>query len=305
MKKIFLIPLTFFASLYVYSQNSDSIVYDEPIFLEDDSKLVEETFHSTRIINGHSVETLKKGTLEFRIEHKFGDFAGVNGGSKTLFGLDQVSDVRIAFEYGVTDKLMCGIGRSKGGGLYNPYKQLLDGFVKYRILHQEKGKMPISMAFIGTSSYTYAKKTGVDTLVSNFPKQNYRLAYCSQLNIATKIKNKVSLAIMPTLLWRNYVAQKDQNLLFSIGSAISVHVSKKMALTAEYYYNINNSITRKSYQNSFALAVDWMTFGHNFKIYLANAQGFGETQFIPYTDAKWNKGGFRLGFCVGRKYMRE
>ena len=72
---------------------------------------VQETFTSSRIINGHSVETLKARILQFRIEHRFGDFAGANGGVQNMFGFDNVADVRFAFEYGVSDKLMLGFGR--------------------------------------------------------------------------------------------------------------------------------------------------------------------------------------------------
>lgn len=93
------------------------------------------TFSSTRVINGHSVETLTKGTYEFRIEHRFGDIAGVNGGIQNMFGFDNLSDMRIALEYGVTDQLMVGFGRSKGTGA--PYRSLVDGFVKYKVIAQE------------------------------------------------------------------------------------------------------------------------------------------------------------------------
>jgi hypothetical protein len=41
-----------------------------------------------------------------------------------LFGLDNSADIRIAFEYGITDKMMIGLGRSKGTG--SPYKSLID-----------------------------------------------------------------------------------------------------------------------------------------------------------------------------------
>jgi hypothetical protein len=54
------------------------------------------------------IETLKKGTLEFRIEHKFGDAAGDLGGINTLYGLDNATDIRFAFEYGLTNNLMIG-----------------------------------------------------------------------------------------------------------------------------------------------------------------------------------------------------
>ncbi len=110
---------------------------------------------------------------------------------------------------------------------------------------------------------------------------------------------------MPTLVYRNYVASDDVNTLFSIGTAVSYAVNSKVSLIFEYYNNIQKESVRSNYQNSLSAAVEWITFGHNFKVYLTNAGGFGETQFIPYTNTDWLKGQFRLGFCISRKYMKE
>ena len=90
-----------------------------------------------------------------RIEHRFGDFSGTNGGYQNMFGFDYLSDMRIAIEYGVSDKFMLGLGRSKGTGA--PYRSLLDGFLKYKVLEQKKGIMPLSMTVISGSSFTYMK----------------------------------------------------------------------------------------------------------------------------------------------------
>ncbi|MDG1842291.1 MAG: DUF5777 family beta-barrel protein, partial [Crocinitomicaceae bacterium] len=165
---------------------------------------VQETFTSTRIINGHSVETLKARILQFRIEHRFGDFAGANGGVQKMYGFDNVADVRFAFEYGVSDKLMLGFGRSKGTGA--PYRSLLDGFVKYRFLSQNKEKgIPVSVALIETASLTYMTASLDEGQVAHFPEFVHRLAYSSQLNIARKFGERLSIALMPTYVHRNYV----------------------------------------------------------------------------------------------------
>jgi hypothetical protein len=303
MKKIFLVHFLVFTSALSFAQTDTTVVYeevpDEPVV--EDTKI--ETFSTTRIVNGHSVETLGKGTLEFRIEHKFGDIAGDHGGSNTLFGLDNVSDIRIAFEYGVTNNLMVGFGRSRGTGL--PYHSLLDGFTKYRLLRQEKGKMPISAALIGSMFYCHMPASSLASDVSHFPKQAYRFAYSAQLNIARKFGKRLSLALMPTYVHRNYVAADDVNGLFSLGSAVNFAVNSKMAICVEYYNNFQKEGMRENYQNSLSIALDWATFGHNFKVFLTNSGGFGEAQFIPYTNSNWTKGQFRLGFCIGRKYMKE
>ena len=230
-------------------------------------------------------------------------YAGLGAGINTLYGLDNVSDIRIAFEYGATDKLMVGFGRSRGTGF--PYRSLLDGFVKYRLLHQDKKGMPLSLSLLGTSTYTYMPASTNLGEVNAFPRSIYRFAYCSQINIARKFGNKFSLSIIPTLVYRNYVATDDVNALFSIGSAVSYAVNSKVSLIVEYYSNIQKETVRSNYQNSLSAAIEWITFGHNFKVYLTNAGGFGETQFIPYTNTDWAKGQFRLGFCISRKYMKE
>jgi hypothetical protein len=71
-------------------------------YAQDD--LVLESFSGTRVLSNHSVELLPKRTLEFIVAHKFGDIAGDNGGAASFYGLDNLADVRIAFEYGVLDK---------------------------------------------------------------------------------------------------------------------------------------------------------------------------------------------------------
>jgi hypothetical protein len=299
------IAICVLVGLNTFSQSPppDSTIYQEPTYIDESSDLVTETFLSTRIVNGHSVETLKKGTLEFRIEHKFGDIAGTSGGPNTLYGLDNVSDIRIAFEYGITNKLMAGFGRSRGTSL--PYHSLLDGFLKYRLTQQEKHKMPVSISLTGMGFFSYMPASSVLTDVSSFPKAVHRFSYSTQLNIARKFGKHLSIALMPTLVYRNYVASNDQNALFSLGGVASYFINSKTSLSVEYYANFQKEGTRTAYHNSLSVAVDWVTFGHTFKVFLTNSGGFGDVQFIPYTNSDWAKGAFRLGFCLGRKYVKE
>ena len=289
--KLFLVCFFIFSHAISFSQNSDEEEYEEP-----------KTFLSTRIINGHSIATLPKGTYQMRIEHRFGDFSGENGGYQNMFGFDYLSDMRIALEFGINDKLMAGFGRSKGTGA--PYRSLLDGFVKYRILEQKKGSMPISLSVISGSTFTYMERSQLESDVSFFPKASHRLAYFTQLNLAKHFGERISFALAPTFLHRNYVAQDDQNSLFSLGGAIRLKISPQFALVSEYYHVFHDEQLRPSsfYKNSLGFALEWFTFGHNFTVNFTNSGGLGETQFIPYTSENWTKGEFRFGFCVARKF---
>lgn len=308
MKKNLLIPLVMLAFTAVHAQDDSVSVTEEVDVVEiPDDPIVTNTFSTTRIINGHSVETLNKGVLEFRIEHRFGDFAGTNGGGQTLFGLDNVSDVRFALEYGVTKNFMIGVGRSKGTG--NPYRALIDGFAKYRVLHQSTDGMPVSMTVLGVATCSYMKKSTDISQISYYPEWQHRLAYATQVNIARKFGNRLSLSIMPTFVYRNYVGAGDVNGLFSLGAAARINITSTKAIILEYYQNFNSDEVRISnptttYKNSFGIAYEWDTFGHNFTINLTNSKGFVETQFIPYTFEDWMKGQFRLGFSITRKFIK-
>ena len=306
-KLLLLLAPTFFY-LNSYSQVDETItdstvVYEEYAEEEEDTNLVESTFESTRVINGHSTETLRKGVWEFRVEHRFGDIAGTDGGIQTLYGLDNSSDIRLALEYGISDNLMVGFGRSKGTG--SPYRSLLDGFVKYKILHQQKVGCPVSVTGIATSTYSYMKASSDLSQVNSFPNWQHRLAYVTQLTIARKFGHRFSIALTPTLVHRNYVAKDDVNTLFALGGAFSFPISKKVAILVEYYQTFQDEGMRTQNTNSLGVAIEWVTFGHNFTINLTNSKGFVETQFIPYTFESWSKGQFRLGFCVGRKFEKE
>ncbi len=262
------------------------------------------TFNSTRIISGHSVETLPAKTFEMRIEHRFGDIAGDEGGFQSMFGFDNLADMRIALEYGVNDKLMLGFGRSKGTSA--PYRSVLDGFVKYAVLRQGEGGSPISLSVGGGATFSYAEASSDFSSVSHYPEAVHRLAYYSQVNVAYRLGDYLSLSLIPTLVHRNYVAQNDVNSLFSLGSAMRVKLTKKFNLLVEYFPCFYNSDFRQDvFLNSLGLAIEWKTFGHNFTINFTNSKGLGETQFIPYTYSNWLDGQFRLGFCVSRQFSFE
>ena len=293
----FLVAILF--SLSCFAQE-DSLSFDDGIVSgPDEPEFVEDVFSSTRVINGHSTEMLKKKILEFRIEHRFGDLAGSNGGAQQMFGLDQVSDIRLAFEYGITDNINIGIGRSKGNG--QPYRSLIDGFAKYRILRQKRHGMPISLVAMGTMAFTYMKKSSDISQVSAFPNWQHRFSYSAQLHISKKFGSWFSLNLSPTLVHRNYVAATDQNTLFTLGASTRFAITNTMGIVLEYYHVFGDSKLRTTNYNSLGVAFEFETFGHNFTINLTNSTGFGESQFITNTYSDWLKGQFRLGFSIGRK----
>ena len=113
------------------------------------TEITKYTFKSSRIINGHSIEHIGGGILDFRIMHRFNP---LNGGIEELYGLDG-STIRFGLDYGITDRLTVGLGRSS-------YQKQYDGFVKYKILQQTTGyhSMPLSIGLAGGLNYKSAKR---------------------------------------------------------------------------------------------------------------------------------------------------
>lgn len=291
-------------TLTLNAQDDEFAELDSEMNATEDTSLfnkpVTEIFNSTRIINGHSTETLRKKVLEFRIEHRFGDIAGSAGGAQQMFGFDNIADIRLALEYGITDKIMIGFGRAKGSG--NPFRSLVDGFVKYRFIDQRKGGSPVSVSALGLMTFTYMKASTDSTQLTYFPRMVDRLSYASQINISRKFHERFSMALIPTLVHQNYVNQNNQNTIFALGGGARIGITSTFGILLEYYHCMTNDDIRQGYKNSLSIAAEFITFGHNFTLFFSNARGLGETQFITNTNSDWLKGQFRFGFAVGRKF---
>lgn len=242
------------------------------------------TFKSTRIVNGHSIETIGKYNLDFRISHRFGY---LNSGSYNLFGLDNAT-MRIGFDYGVTDKLMVGFGRSTTD-------KELDIFAKYKLLRQSKGKsnMPISLTLLG-SAMQYTLKGSEDISFTN------RMSYAAQAMIARKFSETFSFQLTPTWIHKNLVnLSKEDNDLYSLGIGGRVKLSKRVAITGDYYYQFNKL---EGTINSLSLGVDIETGGHVFQLHFTNSTGMTERAFITNTLGKWGDGDIHFGFNITRLF---
>ena len=256
----------------------------------DTTLTVAGNFNGTRLLNGHSVETRKKGILEFLISHRFGR---VNSGFNQLFGLDD-SNIRFGFEYAFTDDLTLAIGRSS-------LEKTFDVYGKYRLLHQKTGDnpFPLSLTLFGTAT----NKTIKDYLPENKPSFSERLTYTGQLLIARKINPNLSVQFAPTYIHFNTVeADNDPHDMIALGIGTRIKISKRVSLNGEYYYNINpfESIDVK---NSIAFGVDIETGGHIFQLVFTNAVSMIEKGFIAETTGGFFKGDIHFGFNISRAFQ--
>jgi hypothetical protein len=265
------------------------------------------TFKSTRIIMGHSNETLKKHELDFRVAHRFGDAGGAFGGGKTAFGLDNSTDIRIAFEYGITDDLMIGISRAKGSG---DLTQIFEGLAKYRILKQTTDDhMPISLTVFGNVTVSTMTSNDDATSPSHFEEFTDRMTYVGQAILARKFGERLSLTLSPTYVHRNRVGYMDENNMFALGGSGRIKLSKRLAFIAEYYVPFRSQSSKDYYKsqgveffNPLGAGLEIETGGHVFSVNFTNSTAILENQFIPETRSSWLQGQFRWGFNISRRF---
>ncbi|WP_020527593.1 DUF5777 family beta-barrel protein [Flexithrix dorotheae] len=249
------------------------------------------TFKGTRLIQGHSVETLRGNAFQLLISHRFGR---INGGAYEFFGLDQ-SNVRIGLEYGLSDRLNVGIGR-------NSYEKTYDGFLKYKILRQSSGaaNRPVSMVLFSSVALNTLKNEDIDP-EREIPFSS-RLAYTGQLLIARKFSPGFSLQIMPTIVHRNEVTESEgYNDLYALGFGGRKKITKSLALNVEYYYRIN-APENPELHNSFSIGFDIETGGHVFQLHFTNSISMVEKGFIGETTGDWANGDIHFGFNISRTF---
>ena len=254
------------------------------------------TFKGTRLVNLHTVETRGRGTLEFRIAHRFGDFSS---GANNLWGLDGPATIQFHLDYAITDRFMVGVGRAS-------YNKMFDAFAKYKWLRQTTdNSMPLTLTFLGSTNVT--SNIDPNKALNGADRYQYfsnRVAYLAQVMIARKFNSNLSLQISPLYIHYNLVNNlTDQNDIFAVGLSSRFKITSSLALTGEYIYRVNKySRDFDLYHNALSLGFDLETGGHVFQVFLTNSIGINEVSAVPYTESSWSKGQVRLGFNISRVF---
>jgi hypothetical protein len=248
---------------------------------------VSATFKDTRIINVQSNETPGKNVLHFVIAHRFGQ---INEGAYALWGLDNAS-MRMAFDYGITDRLAIGIARST-------FQKTYEANIKWRALRQNSdNSMPVSVTL-----YSVAMANGLKW--SDPTRENFftsRLSYVNQAIVAKKWSSKLSTALIPSFIHRNLVETlADANDQWTLGAGARYKLTSRASINAEYHYAIAGLPT--DHVNSLSIGMDIETGGHVFQLHVTNSQGMFERAFLTETGGQWRDGALYFGFNLSRVF---
>ena len=270
-----------------HSQDSSLLSMVSDSIATTGRQLATGTFKGTHIINMQSVEQPAKKELSFIMMHRFGK---LNDGAYNLFGLDQ-AEIRLAFDYGVSNRLTIGIGRSS-------LDKAFDASVKYKVIQQAGAgqHMPFSVSYFSSIVYPTLKYEDKPYLT---PK--LRTIYTNQVLIARKFNSNLSLQVNPTWLHYNLVATKaDKNDLFALAMGGRMKFNKRMSINAEYNLMSSSQMPSSPVKNSMSLGWDIDTGGHVFQLVFSNSAGMVEPYFISKTLGTWGKGDIYFGFNISR-----
>jgi hypothetical protein len=257
---------------------------------------VKNTFDGNFIIDNQTVMVPIKGTFEFDIQHRFGT---VEHGWKDLAGLFASANMLLGFSYVPIKDLQVGFGATND-------RMQVDGNLKYALLKQTKSnKMPVSVTLFANSVMDTRAKN------SSLPIINLqdRMSFFSQLIIARKINESISLQVGPSLSYFNNVEAyyddnkviqpKTNNAHLAISAAGKFKLTEGLSLIANY----DQPITQHPMNNpnpNISLGLDMKTSGHDFQIFVGNYGYILPQNNNVYNHNDFSKSQFLIGFNISR-----
>ncbi len=277
---------------------------------EGKEKKTVEIFSSEKVINANTPETAGKGKMAFKVSHNFGDIAGDNGGIKQFFGLDNSTDIRIAFQVGLGKRFDVIAARAKGAG---QQQQLWEMGLKYKLLEQLENdpSHPLSVAIFANTVIASNKANPFPNQENSYKDFSDRVSNVLQLIIARKM-GKISLQLNPTFVTRSYTISYDQKTMFALGGAIKVPlVQNRLNLLVDYFHPFRREAVEDSFKvndniefsDPLGVGFEILTSGHVFRLNFVNNTEILENRFLPRTISSWGKGQFRWSFTISRNFV--
>jgi hypothetical protein len=284
MKKIFIVlALTLFISPLFAQENTQAETGSEPVRL---------TFGTGTLIDNQTVATPYKGGIEMQIMHRFSMIESIDN----LYGIYGSANTRIGLNYGITDRLMIGAGTTKD------YK-LQDLQWKYLILQQtQDNSMPVSLSYYGNIVLDLRPEEEFGP-VGEF-KFMHRLSYFTQLIVARKMSEKISLQVAPSMAYFNTVPLNAdttagyKNMTFGISAGARANLFGSHSLILEYDQLLTKMDTDVPTKPNLSLGWEIGTGTHTFQVFVANYNQIINQRNLVFNTNDFAKGDYLFGFNI-------
>ncbi|WP_350290357.1 DUF5777 family beta-barrel protein [uncultured Croceitalea sp.] len=242
------------------------------------------TFKANRILIGQSVETRKKGVLEFVLGTRYWNIP--NNDTSQSFGADRFSG-HFGMQYAFTDRFTFGAGITSFDGIVN-------GFAKYRLVRQtEDNKVPLGITLVQGASY-FSRDFAIFSLPQN---SSERLAYATQVILARKFNRNLSLQLTPTYI-HSGVNQPvpDKKDFFALGFGGRYKLSNHVTIASEYGYLFGRDEGEEGF-NLFSLGVNWEISDLIMQFSMTNSKSFDDiaSYTLNANNFHFRPGGLHIG----------
>ena len=292
--------LLIFLSNPIISQND---LLGEIDYVNEDYKVGLSAFKAHKIINGQSTKQSREKELFLYVAHRFGS---INGGIKTLFGLD-IANTKIEMFYGLSDNFQVGFSRES-------LKKTYTINFKNKITSQESN-FPLNISIYNSFNYNSSDflAPGVNLSFSQ------RSLFLSQLLISNRVSEKLSFQLTPSFVKRNYNEERilfengevvfengvpvfttfDREYNYALGLGASYKINKRTALNLEYFANLNR-VENSPNSDAISVGIDIETGGHVFQLIFSNTQSIDDVSVILDAEGDWTKRHIFFGFNILR-----
>lgn len=253
------------------------------------------TFAGNYILDNQTVMVPAKGALDLAIQHRFGT---ADNGYSDMFGLFAPANIRLSAAYTPINKLQVGLGICKQNMTW-------DGTIKYAIHVQKVHGCPISISYFGDMALDTRPKDG------NFVTNNDRLTYFNQLIFASKISEKLSIQLAPSITYFNNVpgyynsAGQLKSELWHAHSAIAASACYLLTDVMGVMVNVDQPLTTHPENNphpNISFGLQFATTTHTFQIFAGNYQSIIPQYNNLLNQNDYTKGKFLIGFNITKRF---
>jgi len=264
----------------------------EPAKVKD--RPVRPPFQSGYLIDNQTTYIPSQGTLEYVIQHKFGN---MNNGFSDLFGLYAPgANIRMVMNYVVMKNVQVGYGLTR----LNMYS---DFNAKWTILEQTRNNtIPVAVGLYGNIAIDgrNEKAFGKDYAFTN------RLSYFSQLIVGRKVNDWLSVQANVSFTHFNKTDSLIDHDKISVGFNGRAQFSPQSSILFQYDVPLkiqgiaeHREFTNPSKPN---LGIGWeiCTSTHAFHLFVSTAGAIVPQHNAMYNNNDWTKGDLMFGFSITR-----
>jgi hypothetical protein len=252
------------------------------LFAQDD-EAVYPIFETLTLVDNQTVYTPYKGSMNLEIQHRFANIKEISD----IFGIYGSANTRIGLSYGITDKIMLGLGTTRS------YMQQ-DIEWKYNFLQQTtSNSMPVSLAYYGNAVLDArdSKNFGPE---SDY-KFIYRMSYLHQVIASRKIGEKIGVQVAPTFVYFNAVPEGYRNDNYSLDVGAKFQVLGFHSIVLEYDQPLvqpkdgvsevsGDPIEAETIYPNLSLGVEIGTSTHSFRVFVSNYNSIVKNRSVAFND---------------------